>query len=98
YALREAAKPFITKTIYERQKHPFLAPPAFLSGKKNLMSVLIEDTLRSTTMQKIPYIDQKAVIALLDNYDQFNEEEKAKYDLLLMSLTSACMLQKRLGG
>ena len=27
YVLREAAKPFVTDTIYRRQKHPFLRPP-----------------------------------------------------------------------
>jgi asparagine synthase (glutamine-hydrolysing) len=28
YVLREAARPVLTDTVYRRQKHPFLAPPA----------------------------------------------------------------------
>ena len=27
YILREAVKPYVTDTIYKRQKHPFIAPP-----------------------------------------------------------------------
>src|SRR5262249_772750 len=30
YVLREAARPVLTATVYARQKHPFLAPPAAL--------------------------------------------------------------------
>src|SRR5215467_16092777 len=30
YVLREAAHDVITKTVYHRQKHPFLSPPATL--------------------------------------------------------------------
>lgn len=96
YALREAAKPYITKTIYERQKHPFLAPPAFLVSQKNAMTDLIQDNLRGQYLGKISFIDQPKVINILDNYSNFSDAEKSKYDLLLMSLTSASMLQKRL--
>lgn len=98
YALREAAKPFITKTIYERQKHPFLAPPAFVAAKKNAMAQLIDDTLRGSALRNISFIDHNKVINILDMYENFSDEDKARYDLLFMSLTSACMIQKRLAS
>jgi asparagine synthase (glutamine-hydrolysing) len=98
YALREAAKPYITKTIYERQKHPFLAPPASLAAKKNAMAQLIEESLRSSALRSISFVDQNKVIKILDTYKNLPQDEKAKYDILLMSLTSACMIQKRLAS
>src|SRR4029453_2434658 len=33
YVLREAARPVLTDTVYQRQKHPFLSPPATLNPK-----------------------------------------------------------------
>ena len=50
YVLREAAKPFITETIYRRQKHPFLAPPSGLEQTGRL-SQLMQDTLRGPVLQ-----------------------------------------------
>ncbi|KAK3062768.1 hypothetical protein LTS18_003402 [Coniosporium uncinatum] len=32
YILREAAKPFITKELYERRKHPYSAPTTYPEG------------------------------------------------------------------
>lgn len=97
YALREAAKPFITETIYKRQKHPFLAPPAFLAEKDNAMAQLIQDTLRGSYLQKIPFLDRNKIVSILDKYPSFSYDEKNQYEPLIMSLTSACMLQKRFG-
>ena len=45
YILREAVKDVITKTVYERQKHPFLSPPATQNPDQPLHA-LMQDTLR----------------------------------------------------
>jgi asparagine synthase (glutamine-hydrolysing) len=34
YVLREALKPDLTPTVYARQKHPFLSPPALLKAEE----------------------------------------------------------------
>jgi asparagine synthase (glutamine-hydrolysing) len=93
YGLREASKPYITKTIYERQKHPFIAPPA-LMDKDRAMATLIEDTLRGQELSKISFLDQRKVIAMLDNFKSFSDAEKAKCDFVFMAITSACLIQK----
>ena len=36
YVLREAARDVITDTVYRRQKHPFLSPPATLNPDQRL--------------------------------------------------------------
>ena len=45
YVLREAARDVITDTVYRRQKHPFLSPPATLNPDQRL-NALVQDTLR----------------------------------------------------
>lgn len=65
YILREAAKDVLTKTVYERQKHPFLSPPATLHPEEPLHA-LMQDTLRSTVSADVPFLDQKKVVATLD--------------------------------
>lgn len=94
YVLREAAKPFITKTIYERQKHPFIAPPS-LGAKDRTMEALVEDTLRGTDLKKISFIDQKKVVEILDNFKHLSDAQKAQGDIILISLASLCVMQKR---
>ena len=47
YVLREAVRDVITDTVYRRQKHPFLSPPATLNPDGKL-STLVQDTLRGS--------------------------------------------------
>ena len=65
YILREAVKDVVTKTVYERQKHPFLSPPATLHPQEPLHA-LMQDTLRGSATANVPFIDQKKVVAMLD--------------------------------
>ncbi|MEO7042202.1 MAG: asparagine synthase C-terminal domain-containing protein, partial [Gemmatimonadaceae bacterium] len=65
YILREATKDVLTKTVYGRQKHPFLSPPATLNPTQPL-NVLMQDTLRGAQGGKVPFLDQKKVVAALD--------------------------------
>ena len=65
YILREAVKDVITKTVYERQKHPFLSPPATLHPEEPLHA-LMQDTLRGAATTNVPFLDQKKIVATLD--------------------------------
>jgi asparagine synthase (glutamine-hydrolysing) len=65
YILREAVKDVITPTVYERQKHPFLSPPATLNPDQPLHA-LMQDTLRGSATASVPFLDQKRVVAALD--------------------------------
>jgi len=65
YILREAVKDVLTRTVYERQKHPFLSPPATLHPDEPLHA-LMQDTLRSKATADVPFLDQKKVVAALD--------------------------------
>jgi asparagine synthase (glutamine-hydrolysing) len=94
YVLREAARDVISDTVYRRQKHPFLSPPATLNPKDRLSS-LVQDTLRGPALASIPFFDQKKVVSLLDRLDTMDEGSRVANDQVLMLMTSACVLHER---
>jgi asparagine synthase (glutamine-hydrolysing) len=94
FVLREAARDVISDTVYRRQKHPFLSPPATLNPKDRLSS-LVQDTLRGPTLASIPFFDQKKVVGLLDRIETMDEGSRVANDQVLMLLTSACVLHER---
>ena len=94
YVLREAVRDLITDTVYRRQKHPFLSPPATLNPEQKL-STLVQDTLRGPVLASIPYFNQKKVIGLLDSLNTMDESARVANDQVLMLLVSACVLQER---
>jgi asparagine synthase (glutamine-hydrolysing) len=94
YVLREAARDVITDTIYRRQKHPFLAPPATLNPQGRL-NAFVQDTLRGPTLASMPFFDRKKVVGLLDRIDDMDDGGRVANDQTLMLITSACVLQER---
>ncbi len=94
YVLREAARPVLTDTVYRRQKHPFLSPPAAHEPEARL-GTLLQDTLRGSTLASLAYFDQRKVIALLDELPRMDAGERTVADLTLMLLLSACVLHDR---
>jgi asparagine synthase (glutamine-hydrolysing) len=96
YLLREAAKPLITETVYRRQKHPFLSPPATTVPTERFYQMM-QDTLRGHLLESIPFYDQKKVVALLDQLPAMSDSDRQKWDPALMSVLSACVLQERFG-
>jgi asparagine synthase (glutamine-hydrolysing) len=96
YVLREAVRDVVTDTVYRRQKHPFLSPPATLNPEQRF-SAFVQDTLRGSALSAIPYFDQKKVVGLLDSIHAMNEGDRVANDQVLMLLVSACVLHERFG-
>jgi asparagine synthase (glutamine-hydrolysing) len=94
YVLREAARDVITDTVYRRQKHPFLSPPATLNPDKQL-SAFVQDTLRGSVLGSIPFFDQSKVVGLLDSLHAMDEGARIANDQILMTLVSICVLHER---
>lgn len=94
YVLREAAKPFITETMYHRQKHPFMAPPSTFKLNEPLQE-LIQDTLRSPKMSSVPFYNHAAVIHWLDQLPKMDESKRTSMDFALMKMLSVYFLQER---
>jgi asparagine synthase (glutamine-hydrolysing) len=94
YVLREAARDVITDTVYRRQKHPFLSPPATLNPDKRL-SALVQGTLRGSILASIPFFDQGKVVSLLDSLGSMDDGARVASDQVLMTVVSACVLHER---
>jgi asparagine synthase (glutamine-hydrolysing) len=96
YVLREAVKDVITDTVYRRQKHPFLSPPATLNPDETF-STYVQDTLRGPILKSLPFFDQKEVVALLDRLPEMDVGARTANDQILMLLVSMCVLHQRFG-
>jgi asparagine synthase (glutamine-hydrolysing) len=94
FVLREAVRDVITDTVYRRQKHPFMSPPATLNPNAKLHD-LVQDRLRGRALASIPFFDQRKVVSLLDRLGSMDESARVANDQILMILTSACVLQER---
>jgi asparagine synthase (glutamine-hydrolysing) len=95
YVLREAARPVLTDTVYRRQKHPFLSPPATLNPHDRLHE-MVHDTLRGSTLERMPFVDRGKVVRLLDRLGTLDAGEQVAIDQILMMLLSGCVLGERL--
>jgi asparagine synthase (glutamine-hydrolysing) len=96
YVLREAVKDVITDTVYRRQKHPFLSPPATLRPDDTFQT-FVQDMLRGETLRSMPFFDQKAVVGLLDKLPEMDVGARTANDQILMFMVSLCVLQERFG-
>ena len=94
YILREAARPVITDSVYQRQKHPFLSPPATLNPDEPL-STLMQDTLRGSSLRALTFFKRDQVIAILDQLPYMDDGQRTVVDGMLMLILSACILQER---
>src|SRR6201995_3261575 len=89
YVLREAVKDVITDTVYRRQKHPFLSPPATLRPDDTFQT-FVQDMVRGETLRSLPFFNQKAVVALLDKLPHMDVGARTAFDQLLMHIVSLC--------
>jgi asparagine synthase (glutamine-hydrolysing) len=93
YVLRQAAQPVLTQRVYQRQKHPFKAPPATYQQSGRLYAFL-QDTLRSTALDGPGIYDRSKVTPLLDAIPSMDMAARARADMLLMWMTGLCVLHK----
>ena len=94
YALREAMKPYVTETIYNRQKHPFMAPPVS-QYSNTALNGFIQDSIRSESFKSVPFFDQKKLLGVLDNLENQNVKTRTAMEpVLMMVLTTHILHQK----
>jgi len=96
YILREATRDVVTDTVYRRQKHPFLSPPA-LPEQSPKMAALLQDTLRSKMVDAVPFLDGRQIRNMADQLGGISSELRRSMDSHLMVLLSTVLLHQRLG-
>lgn len=95
FVLREATKNKITQEIYERQKHPFLSPPAALKKEGKLFQ-LLQDTVSSQSFSEQPFFEPNEIKNLIKTVS--NQEDPllaAKADPFLTRILSIGLLKDR---
>jgi len=93
YLLREVARPYLPPEHHERKKHYFRAPPALLTPRSGLYT-LVQDTLRSDLLSAAPFYDAARVRKTLDELPRMDDRQKELVDPVLMEIVSMCLLQK----
>ncbi len=94
FVLREALKPDLTPEVYARQKHPFTSPPALLKPDEPLHE-LMQDTLRSAKLARVPFFKRQGVVEMLDSVPSLDDAEKIAMEVPLMQVLTACILAER---
>ncbi len=94
YILREAMKGLIPDVIYQRQKHPFIAPPVVGAREngKTPMHRMMEDYFNSAVFKKLPFYDEQKILKFLEELPDQPLRERASADLVLNRALSACFL------
>jgi asparagine synthase (glutamine-hydrolysing) len=94
YVLREAARPYLTDTVYRRQKHPFMAPPVARFADDRLMQFIM-DHLSGRDFAAVPFFDTKKCRDLLARLPGMDTAERTATEPVLMTLLTASLLQKK---
>jgi asparagine synthase (glutamine-hydrolysing) len=95
HVLREAVRDVITPEVYDRQKHPFLAPPP--RDGNDALSAFCQDVLRSSVMDDQPFFEPARVRKLMDQVATLGHAERTSHGPTVMTIVSACILQQRFG-
>jgi asparagine synthase (glutamine-hydrolysing) len=95
HVLREAVQDCVLPEIYNRQKHPFMSPPARDSGDP--MAIFCQDVLRSSAVQDQPFFDPAQVRGMMDKVATLTPDDRAAYEGMVLRVVSTCLLQQRFG-
>lgn len=90
HILREAAKPYLTPTLYKRQKHPFIAPPVVAAAA---MRDYAGDVLHSQAMTAQPFFDPAAVCAWFDALPRLSGPQQVAAEPVLMTILTTLAAQ-----
>ena len=93
--LREAVRPYVPASIYSGAKQPFYAPPS-ASQPGTRLHDLVQDTLRSETINAIPFFDGKSLRVLMDQVAR-QEAPDVFLDPILIATTTLCLLHEAFG-
>ena len=96
FVLREAARPVLTDTVYRRQKHPFLSPPATLNPNDRLHEMM-QDALRGSGLRRAVLRSGRRSCDCSTGCRRSSPGEQVAIDQILMMLLSASVLGERFG-
>jgi asparagine synthase (glutamine-hydrolysing) len=92
HVLREAVRDCVLPEVYDRQKHPFLSPPARDSA--DALAVFCQDVLRSKVVEDQPFFEPCRVRRLMDRLAAMDPAERATFEGVVLRIVSTCVLQQ----
>lgn len=95
YILKEAAKPYITNHIYQRQKHPFQAPPLTRCFSKKEFLQIYEE-LTSTEFAKMGIFNTTQVKRLLSSLERMSIVDQTAYEPAVMLMLTIFYFNQKL--
>ncbi|MFT6033258.1 MAG: asparagine synthase (glutamine-hydrolyzing) [Arenicella sp.] len=100
YVLREATKDVITAELYQRQKHPFIAPPMRKSKHNKVNDPLLQhcdDIIRSSVFADQPFFDPIKARAFLDSLSKMDNAMVDQSSPLIQRMATMSLMQQRFG-
>lgn len=95
HVLREAVRDCVLPEVYDRHKHPFMAPPA--RDGRDPLAVFCQDTLRSDVVGDQPFFNPMRVRRLLDQVNTMAPDDRAAFEGVVLRVVSTCLLTQRFG-
>ena len=93
YILREAAKEVLIPEVYNRQKHPFLAPP--VGDKKDPVIAFYHDILSSESAEDQPIFDPVKALELLGKIIDAKAEQRIVLESYIIRMVSVAVMQEK---
>jgi asparagine synthase (glutamine-hydrolysing) len=95
HVLREAVRDVILPEIYDRQKHPFMSPPA--RDEHDALSQFCSDTLASSAVDDQPFFEPARVRGLMAAVADMAPVDRGAFEGALLRVVSTCVMQERFG-
>lgn len=93
HVLREAVRDVILPEIYDRQKHPFMSPPA--TDIHDDLHTFCRDILSSSAVNAQPFFEPAQVRGLMDRVADMPPPDRAAHEGVVLRVVSTCVLQER---
>ena len=96
HVLREATRDVLIEPVYNREKHPFVTPPAKV-GEEDAMLELMGDVFGSRLLDEQPIFDAAAVRKLFASLPECTPEERTALDGFWNRVLSFTLMHQRFG-
>ena len=93
HILREAVRDVVLPEVYDRQKHPFMSPPA--RDDHDALGHYCQDILRSKLVESQPFFAPDRVHALMDRMATSEPAERAANEGVVLRVLSTCLLHEQ---
>lgn len=89
HVLREAMKSYLTPELYQRQKHPFIAPPVAQNSARDYLFEKLNDLVQSQNFKDQPFFDQAKVLSFCERLQKSDLKFQVSSEPIVMMLITS---------